>query len=107
MVTIIRNLLLIRFSELGIIDPHYLQMSLQMQEFVWNVRCLQERKSYCSLPLKPISIDGPFQQWGLDFIGEIHPHSSGQHIQQGMQWLLITLLNGLRLFQQGMQHIRL
>jgi len=27
--------------------------------------------------LKPISVNGPFQQWGLDFIGEIHPPSSG------------------------------
>jgi hypothetical protein len=26
---------------------------------------------------------GPFQQWGLDFIGEIHPTSSGQH-----RWIL-------------------
>jgi hypothetical protein len=26
---------------------------------------------------------GPFQQWGLDFIGEIHPTSSGQH-----KWIL-------------------
>jgi len=30
-----------------------------------------------SLPLKPIFAKGPFQQWGLDFIGEINPHSSG------------------------------
>ena len=36
-----------------------------------------------SLPLKPISIEAPFQQWGLDFIGEIHPPSTGQHI-----WIL-------------------
>jgi transposase InsO family protein len=28
---------------------------------------------------------GPFQQWGLDFIGEIHPASSGQH-----RWILIA-----------------
>jgi len=26
-----------------------------------------------SLPLKPIHAKGPFQQWGLDFIGEINP----------------------------------
>jgi hypothetical protein len=26
------------------------------------------------LPLNPIVVNGPFQQWGLDFIGEIHPH---------------------------------
>lgn len=32
-----------------------------------------------SLPLKPIKVDAPFQQWGLDFIGEIVPNSSGQH----------------------------
>jgi len=36
-----------------------------------------------SLPLKPISVEAPFQQWGLDFIGEIHPTSSTQHI-----WIL-------------------
>eukprot|EP00253_Pinus_taeda_P030845 PITA_30845 len=30
-------------------------------------------------PLKPISTEKHFQQWGLDFIGEIHPSSSGQH----------------------------
>jgi hypothetical protein len=32
-----------------------------------------------SLPLNPVVVSGPFQQWGLDFIGEIHPTSSGQH----------------------------
>jgi hypothetical protein len=30
-----------------------------------------------SLPLKPIVALAPFQQWGLDFIREIHPPSSG------------------------------
>jgi len=35
------------------------------------------------LPLKPISTEKPFQQWGLDFIREIHPSSSGQH-----KWIL-------------------
>eukprot|EP00253_Pinus_taeda_P016277 PITA_16277 len=34
------------------------------------------------LPLK-IEVSAPFQQWGLDFIGEIHPASSGQH-----RWIL-------------------
>ena len=28
-------------------------------------------------------MNGPFQQWGIDFIGEIHPPSSGQH-----KWIL-------------------
>ena len=36
-----------------------------------------------SLPLKPITVNCPFQQWGLDFIGEINPPSSGQH-----KWIL-------------------
>ena len=35
------------------------------------------------LPLRPISTERPFQQWGLDFIGEIHPPSSSQH-----KWIL-------------------
>jgi len=35
------------------------------------------------LPLKPIEVSAPFQQWGLDFVGEIHPVSSGQH-----RWIL-------------------
>jgi hypothetical protein len=37
------------------------------------------------LPLKPISVEAPFQQWGLEFIGKIHPPSSGQH-----KWILTT-----------------
>lgn len=38
-----------------------------------------------SLPLKPIHAKGPFQQWGLDFIGDINPHSSGQQ-----RWILVA-----------------
>ena len=38
-----------------------------------------------SLPLNPISIESPFQHWGLDLIGEINPDSSGQH-----RWILTT-----------------
>jgi ribonuclease HI len=43
------------------------------------------KKQLKSLPLKPIIITRPFQQWGLDFIGEIHPPSSGQH-----RWILVA-----------------
>jgi hypothetical protein len=32
-----------------------------------------------ALPLVPVKTKAPFQQWGLDFIGEIHPQSSAQH----------------------------
>ena len=35
------------------------------------------------LPLIPISVETPFQQQGLDFIGEISPIYSGQH-----RWIL-------------------
>jgi hypothetical protein len=41
------------------------------------------KQKFLSLPLKPIITSGPFQQWGLDFIGEINPPSSGQH-----KWIL-------------------
>jgi hypothetical protein len=35
------------------------------------------------LPLKPIKVEKHFQQWGLDFIGDINPNSSGKH-----KWIL-------------------
>ena len=41
------------------------------------------KRKLLPLPLKLISTEKPFQQWGLDFIGEIHPPSSGQH-----RWIL-------------------
>eukprot|EP00253_Pinus_taeda_P021856 PITA_21856 len=41
------------------------------------------KKKLLPRPLKPIPTEIPFQQWGLDFIGEIHPSSSGQH-----KWIL-------------------
>ena len=41
------------------------------------------KKKILPLPLKPISVEAPFQQWGLEFSGEIHPPSSAQH-----KWIL-------------------
>jgi hypothetical protein len=41
------------------------------------------KKQLKSLPLKHVVSSGPFKQWGLDFIGEIHHASSIQHI-----WIL-------------------
>jgi len=43
------------------------------------------KRKLLPLPLRLISIERHFQQWGLDFIGEIHPPSSGQH-----KWILTT-----------------
>jgi hypothetical protein len=36
-----------------------------------------------ALPLVLVKAETPFQQWGLDFIGEINPHSNAQH-----KWIL-------------------
>jgi len=41
------------------------------------------KRKLLPLPHKPISTEKPFQQCGLDFIGEIHPSSSRQH-----KWIL-------------------
>jgi hypothetical protein len=43
------------------------------------------KKQLKSFPLKPVVASRPFQQWGLDFIREIHPDSSGKH-----RWILAT-----------------
>jgi hypothetical protein len=43
------------------------------------------KRKLLPLPLKPISVEAPFQQWDLDFIGEVHTSSSGQH-----KWILTT-----------------
>ena len=37
----------------------------------------RERKP--TFPLQPVNIQQPFEQWGLDSIGEITPNSSKQH----------------------------
>jgi len=34
------------------------------------------RQKLAALPLKPITVEGPFQQWGLDFIGKFKENSS-------------------------------
>jgi transposase InsO family protein len=38
-----------------------------------------------ALPLVSVKTEAPFQQWGLDFIGKINPHSNAQH-----KWILIA-----------------
>ena len=37
------------------------------------------------MPLRPVTVNGPFQQWGMDFIGEINLSSSGEH-----KWILVA-----------------
>jgi hypothetical protein len=44
-----------------------------------------EKQQLKPLPLKPVISSAPFQQWGLDFIGEIHPSSNDQH-----RWIMLA-----------------
>ena len=46
----------------------------------------QGRRKLQPLPLKPIEVSAPFQEWGLDFVVEIHPSSSAQH-----KWILTVM----------------
>lgn len=39
-----------------------------------------------ALPLRPMQVEEPFQQWGLYFIGEISDKSSGGH-----RWILVAI----------------
>eukprot|EP00253_Pinus_taeda_P005008 PITA_05008 len=51
-------------------------------EYVRKCRSCQissGRQRKPAFPLQPVNIDQPFEQWGLDIIGEITPHSSKQH----------------------------
>ena len=41
------------------------------------------KRKLLPLPLQPITFEGSFLQWGLDFIGEIHLAYSAQH-----KWIL-------------------
>ena len=48
-------------------------------------RIFYGKRKLVPFPLNPIYVEAPFQQWGLEFIGEINPNSSGQH-----RWILIA-----------------
>jgi hypothetical protein len=41
------------------------------------------KQKLLALPLTPVKTEALFQHWGMDFIREIHPHSSAQH-----KWIL-------------------
>lgn len=44
------------------------------------------KKKLVGIPLIPTIVSAPFLQWGLEFIGEIHPTSSNQH-----RWILTAI----------------
>jgi len=37
------------------------------------------KRRQVAMPLKPMVVEEPFQQWGLDFIGVINPNSLASH----------------------------
>eukprot|EP00253_Pinus_taeda_P017057 PITA_17057 len=45
----------------------------------WNCQTSSGRQRKPAFPLQPVNIEQPFEQWGLDIIGEITPHYSKQH----------------------------
>ena len=44
-----------------------------------NCQTSSGRQRKPAFPLQPVNIEQPFEQWGLDIIGEITPHSSKHH----------------------------
>eukprot|EP00253_Pinus_taeda_P029433 PITA_29433 len=44
-----------------------------------NCQTSSGRQRTLAFPLQPVNIEQPFEQWGLDIIGEINPPSSKQH----------------------------
>jgi hypothetical protein len=74
-----------KILRVGYYWPTLFLMYFLRSEHVSSAKYLLGKQKLLSLPLKPIIANGPFQQWGLDFIGEIHPPSSGKH-----RWILTT-----------------
>jgi UDP-galactopyranose mutase len=50
-----------------------------MPTFCW-------KEKYPCLTFNPVKDEAPFQQWGLDFLEEIHPQSISQH-----RWILTVI----------------
>eukprot|EP00253_Pinus_taeda_P022398 PITA_22398 len=44
-----------------------------------NCQTPSRRQRKSAFPMQPVNIEQPFEQWGLDIIGEITPNSSKQH----------------------------
>ena len=43
------------------------------------------KQKLAALPLQPVVVEAPFQQWGLDFIGQFKDNSSN-----GYTWIITT-----------------
>jgi hypothetical protein len=60
------------------IGPLYSRFTCICKEMPRMPKVSWKRKKL-AFPLQPVSIEHPFQQWGLDVIGEINPNSSQLH----------------------------
>ena len=69
------------------------------------------KRKLVPLPLNPILVEAPFQQWGLDFIGEINPNSSSQHTwilaakNYFTKWIESIPTNGLNSIKEIVEQI--
>ena len=58
------------------------QLYLSAHEYARKCKVCQTaggRERKATFPLQPVNIQQPFEQWGLDIIGEITPNSYKHH----------------------------
>jgi transposase InsO family protein len=65
----------------GITGPQYSQMF--MVRGCQQCQLFTGKQKLAALPLQPVVVEAPFQQWGLDFIGQFKDNSSN-----GYTWIL-------------------
>jgi len=58
---------------------HIIQIFSCIRSQVFGLSEVCQRGKNSSAPLQPVVVEEPFQQWGLDVIGEFFLHSSKQH----------------------------
>ena len=75
-----------KFMSVGLYWPTIFSNTHKKEEACHKCQFFEERRKLVPLPLKPIQVEAPFQQWGLYFIRDINPHSLGHHI-----WILTTI----------------
>ncbi|XP_059070734.1 uncharacterized protein LOC131077143 [Cryptomeria japonica] len=66
------------------------ETNLSIENTSWKCEACQKFsgkiKYQGALPLRPMHVEEPFQQWGLNLIGQITNHSSGGH-----RWILVAI----------------
>lgn len=64
-----------------ILHVGYYWLSLFKDAYAYSRKCkvyqiAARREKKLDFPLQPIEIEGSFEQWGLDIIGDMNPNSS-------------------------------